>query len=66
MTPNRSTQYTPFFMVYGAEAVLPSDVRYNAPRVVAYNEIDSSITLEDDDDALDEARDIALACSNVY
>ena len=24
-TANRSTGYTPFFMVYGAEAVLPSD-----------------------------------------
>ena len=30
-TPNRSTQYTPFFMVYGAEAVLPAEVRYEAP-----------------------------------
>ena len=25
-TPNRSTQYTTFFMVYGAEAVMPSDL----------------------------------------
>src|SRR3954471_13894405 len=25
-TPNASTQYTPFFMVYGAEAVLPHDL----------------------------------------
>ena len=25
-TPNRSTQYTPFFMVYEAEAVMPSDL----------------------------------------
>src|SRR5664279_3148196 len=31
-TPNRSTQYTPFFMVYGAEVVLPSDICYNSPR----------------------------------
>ena len=30
-TPNRSTQYTPFFMVYGAEAVMPSDLRFDAP-----------------------------------
>ena len=33
-TPNRSTQYTPFFMVYGAEAVLPCDIKFDAPRVV--------------------------------
>jgi hypothetical protein len=56
----------PFFMVYGAEAVLPSDVRYNAPRVTAYTEADSVAALEDDVDALDEARDIALAHSAVY
>jgi hypothetical protein len=65
-TPNRSTQYTPFFMVHGAEAVLPSDVRHNAPRVAAYVEADSVAALEDDVDALDEARDIALAHSAVY
>ena len=32
-TPNRSTGYTPFFMVYGAEAVLPSDIHHDSPRV---------------------------------
>ncbi|MBI0384259.1 transposase family protein, partial [Streptomyces albiflaviniger] len=52
-TPNRSTQYTPFFLVYGAEAVLPSDVCYNAPRVAAYTEVDSVAALEDDVDVLD-------------
>ena len=46
--------------------MLPSDVRYNAPRVVAYNETDSSTALQDDVDVLDEARDIALARSAVY
>ena len=25
-TPNRTTRFTPFFMVYGAEAVLPCDI----------------------------------------
>jgi hypothetical protein len=35
-TPNRSTSYTPFFLVYGAEAVLPTDVIHDAPRVVLY------------------------------
>ena len=65
-TLNRSTQYMPFFMVYGAEAVLPSDVRYDAPRVVAYTEADSSATLEDAVDLLDEGRDVALARTAVY
>ena len=30
-TPNRSTGYTPFFMVYDAEAVLPCDIIHDSP-----------------------------------
>ena len=30
-TPNRTTGYTPFFMVYGAEAVLPCDIIHDSP-----------------------------------
>ena len=26
--PRRATKYTPFFMVYGSEAVLPTDLEY--------------------------------------
>lgn len=37
-TPNRSTQYTLFFMVYRVEAVMPCDLRFDAPRVVLYDE----------------------------
>ena len=40
-TPNRTTGYTPFFMVYGAEAVLPSDIRHDPPRVANYVEADN-------------------------
>ena len=53
-------------MVYGAEAVLPAEVRYEAPRVVAYTEAASNMALEDSVDLLDEARDIASARSAVY
>nr|XP_051202280.1 uncharacterized protein LOC127315878 [Lolium perenne] len=65
-TPNRSTQYTPFFLVYGAEAVLPADVRFEAPRVTTYTEATSNSALQDAVDLLDEARDIALARTAVY
>ena len=53
-------------MVYGAEAVLPAEVRYNAPRVMAYTEADSNASMEDVVDLLNEARDVALARSAVY
>ena len=36
--PNRTTGYTPFFMVYGAEAVLPYDIIHDSPRVRMYKE----------------------------
>lgn len=53
-------------MVCGVEAVLPSDVRFSAPRVIAYTEEASNAALAQDMDALDEARDIALTRSAVY
>ena len=36
-TPNRSTGLTLFFLTYGSEAVLPSDLDYGAPRVKAFD-----------------------------
>ena len=53
-------------MVYGSEAVLPSDVHFEAPRVREYTEARSTNALEDDGDLLDEARDIAAARAAVY
>jgi hypothetical protein len=32
-TPNRSTNYTSIFMVYGSEAILPTKLQYGSPRV---------------------------------
>jgi transposase InsO family protein len=63
---NRSTQYTPFFLVHGAEPVLPVDVRFEEPWVIAYNEKASVQLLHDVVDLVDEARDIALARIAVY
>ena len=37
-TPSRATGYTQFFMVYGSEAILSTDLDYGAPRVKAYDE----------------------------
>jgi hypothetical protein len=37
-TPSRATEFTPFFRVHGAEAVLPTDLEYGSPRVRSYDE----------------------------
>ena len=52
-TPNRSTGYTPFFLVYGAEAVLPCDIRHDSPCVAAYVEAGNEIARQNALDALD-------------
>ena len=65
-TPNRSMGYTPFFMVYGEEAVLPSDIRHDSHRVITYIEADNEKARQDSLDLLDEERDLAAARSAIY
>jgi hypothetical protein len=65
-TPNAATQETPFFLVHGAEAVLPVEITHEAPRIAAYDETTSIEALQDDVDALNEARDVALARATQY
>jgi hypothetical protein len=31
--PSKATGQTPFFLVYGSEAILPADIRWKSPRV---------------------------------
>jgi hypothetical protein len=59
--PNTETQQTPFFPVRGAEAMLPVEIMHEDPRVSDYEEIASTEELQDDIDALDKARGIALS-----
>jgi transposase InsO family protein len=59
-TPSRATGFTPFFLVYGSEAVLPTDLEYGSPRMKAYNEQSNNAARENALDQLEEARDIAL------
>src|SRR3989337_1612318 len=58
--------YTPFFMVYRAEAILPSDPIHDAPRVRMYDEKEAELDRQDDLDALEDERDIARACFAFY
>jgi transposase InsO family protein len=37
-TPSRATGFTPFFLVYGTEAILPTDLEYGSPRTRAYDD----------------------------
>ena len=66
MTPSRATGYTPFFMVYGSEAILPTDLDYGPPRVRAYDEQGAKASLEDAMDQLDKVLDVALLRSAKY
>ena len=54
-TPNRSTGLTPFFLTYGSEAVLPSDLDYDAPRVKAFDPATAAAAERDAMDLLEEA-----------
>jgi hypothetical protein len=54
-TPNRSIGFTPFFLVYGAEAVFSTDIEFDAPRVVQYTQEQAKEAREDGIDLLEEA-----------
>ena len=55
-TPNRATGQTPFALVYGAEAVLPTELIYGSPRVLAYDELEQEQLRQDDAMLLEEDR----------
>jgi len=55
-TPNRSTGLTPFFLTYGSEAVLPSDLDYGAPRVKAFDPEMAAEAQRDAKEVLEEVR----------
>src|SRR3954470_12155559 len=65
-TPNRSTGFTPFFLVYGEEAVLPTNIQFDTPRKHLYTEQEAKEAREDSVDLLEEARELALSRSAIY
>ena len=53
-TPNQATGQTPFALIYGVEAVLPTELIYGSPRVLAYNELEQEQLRQDDAVLLEE------------
>jgi hypothetical protein len=56
----------PFFLVHGAEVMLPVEIIHEAPRVAEYEKVGSTKALEDEVDALDEAHGVALTRETTY
>ena len=65
-TPNRATQETPFSLVYGAEAVLPTELKYGSPRTRAYDEEAQQERRIDDVNFIEEVRCRAIVRSARY
>ena len=66
MTSNRSTGFTPFFLIYGAKAVLPFDLDHDAPRVKAFDRDRAKKAQQDAVDLLEEARETTVIRSARY
>ena len=64
--PNRSMGFTPFFLAYGAEAVLPSDLDHGTPRVKAFDRDRAAESQQDVVDLLEEARETTIIHSARY
>ena len=54
--PSRSTGVSPYFLVYGSEAMLPADVAFQAPRVEYHDEEHSTEARTDDVNKIEEER----------
>ncbi|CAN6342512.1 unnamed protein product [Urochloa humidicola] len=64
--PSKATGQSPFFMVYGSEAVLPVDMLYRSPRIQLYDEGEVEQQRMIDIDTAEEHRLAALLHNAVY
>jgi hypothetical protein len=63
---SRAMGFTPFFLVFGAEAIPPTDLEYGSPRVKGYDKDANQRACEDSLDQLDKAHTVALMHSARY
>jgi hypothetical protein len=64
--PTKPTGQSPYFLVYGSEAILPADVMWDSPAVEQYDEGISEDSRRVDIDRLEEDRYAALIQSARY
>jgi hypothetical protein len=64
--PSKATGQTPFFLVYGCEAILPADIMWKSPRVEMYNEGEADEARQLELDSVEEARCTVLVQSARY
>jgi hypothetical protein len=66
MTPSQATGFSPFFLIYGVEAILPTDLEYGSSRLKTNQEKQNQVAHEDSLDQVDEAQDVVLLHSARY
>ncbi|XP_051211280.1 uncharacterized protein [Lolium perenne] len=64
-TPKRSFGFTPFFLVYGAKAVLATDIEHDTPRIKLYTKPEAKEAYEDGVDLVEEAQLLAVSCDAI-
>jgi len=63
---SRSTGVSPYFLVYGSEAILPADIAFRAPRVENYDEEQAIAVQTEDVDRAEEECLITCVCIAKY
>jgi hypothetical protein len=63
---SKATGQTPFFLIYGSEAILPAEIMWKSPRVEMYNEGEADEARQLELDSVKKARCTALVHSSRY